>query len=93
MPRINIYQPDQDMNYSDEMWEAYTKLTMTEEQVKNNVLNFARKGQKNQIIKVIEEQLKFENFGWNKLHLDVLKLDKLTEKYATISIGKKCASN
>ena len=30
-----------------------------------------------------------ENFGYNKLHFDVLKLDKLTEKYATVSITKK----
>ena len=38
---------------------------------------------------VLEPKTQHENFGYNKLHLDVLKLDKLTEKYATISITKK----
>lgn len=37
----------------------------------------------------IEPKLQHENYGYNKLHLDALKLDKLTEKYATISITKK----
>lgn len=38
---------------------------------------------------LVEPKLQHENFGYNKLHLDVLKLDKLTEKYPTVSITKK----
>ena len=41
---------------------------------------------------MIEPLIQHENYGFNKLHLDVLKLDKLTEKYATVSITKKSQS-
>ena len=41
---------------------------------------------------LIAPKIKYENYGFNKLHLDVLKLDKLTEKYATQSITKKATS-
>ena len=33
--------------------------------------------------------MKNEGFGFNKVHLDALKLDRLTEKYHTASITKK----
>ena len=42
---------------------------------------------------LIAPKVKHENFGYNKLHLDVLQLDKLTEKYATQSITKKAISD
>jgi ankyrin repeat protein len=42
---------------------------------------------------IIEPKLKLENFGFNKLHLDALKLERLTEKYHTASITKKAASS
>ena len=41
---------------------------------------------------IIKEKSKHENFGFNKLHGDVLELKQLTEKYHTASITKK-ASN
>jgi hypothetical protein len=44
------------------------------------------------MIWIIEQNLKLENFGFNKLHLDVLKLKVLTEKYHTASITKKAAN-
>lgn len=37
--------------------------------------------------------VKQENYGYNQLHLDVLKLDKLTQKYHTASITKKAAQS
>jgi hypothetical protein len=37
----------------------------------------------------MEPIMKQENYGFNELHLDVLKLDKLTKKYHTASITKK----
>jgi len=46
-------------------------------------------GSKDFMIWVIEHCLKSENYGFNKLHLDVLKLNQLTEKYHTASITKK----
>ena len=41
---------------------------------------------------IIESHIKNENYGFNKLHLDVLKLAKLTDKYHTASITKKAAN-
>jgi hypothetical protein len=37
--------------------------------------------------------MKQENYGFNKLHLDVITLDRLTEKYHTASITKKAANS
>jgi ankyrin repeat protein len=44
------------------------------------------------LIHGIEPKLKLDNYGFNKLHLDVLKLSELTEKYHTASITKKAAN-
>ncbi len=41
----------------------------------------------------MEPLIKQENYGFNELHLDVLKLDKLTKKYHTASITKKANSS
>ena len=41
---------------------------------------------------MMEPLIKQENYGFNELHLDVLKLDKLTKKYHTASITKKANS-
>ena len=54
--------------------------------------NVALSGNKDFLIWVVENCLKSENFGFNKLHLDVLKLNHLTEKYHTASITKKAGS-
>ena len=40
----------------------------------------------------MEPLIKLENYGFNELHLDVLKLDQLTNKYHTASITKKASS-
>ena len=45
------------------------------------------------LVQLLEPKIKFENYGFNKLHLDVVKLDELTEKYATQSITKKASSD
>lgn len=58
----------------------------------NNLLNFIMHCNREMLTFIIEPKLKLENFGFNKLHLDVLKLDKLTEKYHTASITKKSAN-
>lgn len=42
---------------------------------------------------MIEPCVSFENYGFNQLHHDVLKLDKLTDKYHTTSITKKAFSS
>lgn len=41
------------------------------------------------LVWIVERLIKLENYGFNKLHLDVLKLPKLTDKYHTASILKK----
>lgn len=43
------------------------------------------------LIWAIEPMIKQENYGFNKLHLDALKLENLTDKYHTASITKKAA--
>ena len=54
--------------------------------------NVATTGNYKFVADLIEPLVKHENYGFNKLHLDVLKLKKLTDKYATISITKKATS-
>ena len=46
-------------------------------------------GNRKLVASLVEPKVKHENYGYNKLHLDVLKLDKLVEKYPTVSITKK----
>ena len=41
----------------------------------------------------LEPLIKHENYGYNQMHLDVLKLNKLTEKYHTASLTKKAHSD
>ncbi len=62
---------------------------MSMDEFNNQVWYVALSGNKEFIIWVVENCLKSENFGFNKLHLDVLKLNHLTEKYHTASITKK----
>jgi ankyrin repeat protein len=54
---------------------------------------YALSGNREMLAFMIEPKLKLENFGFNKLHLDALKLDRLTEKYHTASITKKAANS
>ena len=49
----------------------------------------AMTGNRKLVASLVEPKVKHENYGYNKLHLDVLKLDKLVEKYPTVSITKK----
>ena len=58
----------------------------------SRVLQFARVANREVLIWLLEPLLKQENYGLNELHLDVLKLDKLTKKYHTASITKKAAA-
>ena len=46
-------------------------------------------GNRDLLIWVMEPLIKLENYGFNELHLDVLKLDDLTKKYHTASVTKK----
>ena len=90
-PRINFWNESAAQDFSLPVWEAYFILTDTSfEQMHGVLRNFFRLGIRSAAVKTVESQLKLENFGWNQLHLDVLTLDTLTAKYATISIGKKC---
>jgi hypothetical protein len=57
------------------------------------LIDYAIHGNVDMLIFAIEPLLKLENYGYNKLHLDVLKLSRLTEKYHTASITKKAASH
>lgn len=50
-------------------------------------------GNRKLVASLVQPKIKFENYGFNKLHLDVLQLDELTEKYATQSITKKAVSD
>lgn len=56
------------------------------------ICDVARSGNRALATKLLEPLVKHENWGFNQLHLDVLKLDKLTEKYHTASITKKGSS-
>jgi len=49
-------------------------------------------GNRDFLIWLMEPLIKQENYGFNELHLDVLKLEKLTKKYHTASITKKANS-
>jgi len=62
-------------------------------QVSIDVSAVALVGNRELAAAVLEPLLQHENYGFNKLHLDVLKLDRLTEKYATQSITKKGTSS
>ena len=53
----------------------------------------AMTGNRELVMHFVGPRVESENFGYNKLHFDVLKLDKLTEKYATVSITKKAVSD
>lgn len=57
------------------------------------IAEIARTGNREFLEFLIGPCVKFENYGFNQLHHDVLKLDKLTEKYHTTSITKKAFSN
>ena len=65
---------------------------MSMDELNYQVWYVALSDNKDFIIWVVENCLKHENFGFNKLHLDVLKLNHLTEKYHTASITKKAGS-
>ena len=45
------------------------------------------------VVHLLKDKIKHDNYGFNQLHLDVVKLDSLTEKYATQSITKKGTSD
>ena len=53
----------------------------------------AMTGNRELVMHFVGQRVESENFGYNKLHLDVLKLEELTEKYATVSITKKAVSD
>ena len=56
------------------------------------IWSVALTGNRALVAALLEPQVQHENYGFNKLHLDVLKLDSLTEKYPTVSITKKSQS-
>ena len=49
----------------------------------NKLHKVARTGNRNMLIFLIEPLLKHDNYGFNQLHMDALKLEKLEAKYAT----------
>ena len=48
-----------------------------------------RTGNIRMAIEIVEKVIEQSNYGFNQLHLDVLKLSELKEKYHTASITKK----
>lgn len=74
-------------------FKAYSQLMKQNDNANNHcVPEFAKAGARDLVIHAIQPMIKHENYGFNKLHLDVLKLDKLTEKYHTASLTKKAVS-
>ena len=61
--------------------------------IRAQIAEIARTGNRDFVEFLVGPCIKFENYGFNQLHHDVLKLNKLTEKYHTASITKKCFSN
>ena len=68
------------------------KLVQNDRDTHLNISTVALTGNRELVVKLLEPLIKHENYGFNKLHLDVVKLNKLEEKYATISITKKGSS-
>ena len=62
---------------------------MSMDDIAEKVWDVALSGNKDFLAWIVDFCSKSENFGFNKLHLDVLKLDHLSEKYHTASITKK----
>jgi len=58
----------------------------------SQLTSLAKVGNRDFLIWLIEPLIKLENYGFNELHLDVLKLDQLTVKYHTASVIKKASS-
>lgn len=58
----------------------------------DRLIDVALCGNRAMLIHGMEPKLKLENYGFNQLHLDVLKLSELKEKYHTASITKKAAN-
>jgi len=74
------------------MYKAFSLITREAREAVYDLQAYALAGNIAMCIWIIEPLLKLENYGFNKLHLDVLKLSKLTEKYHTASITKKAAN-
>jgi ankyrin repeat protein len=68
--------------------KAFKVLTGFNEEA-SEISELAINGNRELLIERLEPLLKHDNWGFNKLHLDALKLKTLTEKYHTASITKK----
>ena len=78
-------------NMDPELFEIY-KLTQPRD-VNIQPTQLGLEGNREMVAHNLKEKIKHENFGFNQLHYDVVKLDKLTDKYATASITKKGISD
>ena len=83
------------LNFRDTMMtpDIYEHLRFSYLLMEDSLLNHchivALAGAREWMIKITKSVMSLENYGFNKLHLDALMLDKLTEKYHTASITKK----
>lgn len=57
------------------------------------VSDVAMFGNRKLALSFLEPLVQHDNYGYNKLHHDVLRLDELTEKYATQSITKQAVAD
>ncbi len=76
------------------MWKSHSLLTKNiHNEPIESFYEFAINGNIKMLKYIVSHYIKQENYGFNKLHLDVLSLSQLTEKYHTASITKKAANN
>lgn len=91
---INQFQEENMCKFvTEDLWKAYALVTRSMNDPIGQFYNYAISGNLLMIKFIIAGNMKQENYGFNKLHLDVISLDRLTEKYHTASITKKAAGN
>jgi ankyrin repeat protein len=79
---------------TEELWKSHSLLTKNiHNEPIESFYEFAINGNIKMLKYIVSHYIKQENYGFNKLHLDVLSLKQLTEKYHTASITKKAANN
>jgi len=92
MQLINTKLDQCDFPFSVETWKTFILSAGTRTKLDGFISNIVFAGNLELLKFALAPLLKHENYGFNKLHLDVISLDRLTEKIHTASITKKAQS-
>ena len=60
--------------FTEEIWKTYVLATRTHQDLASYFIHFSMTGNTEILKLIIKEKSKHENFGFNKLHSDVLEL-------------------